>query len=131
MMRDGKFVIDFDMKRVSPALLWTFISTANGLAEWFADEVEVEGKVFIFHWEKMCQRAKLMAFRTGLYVKFRWEDSEVQTSYFEMRILSSEITGSRTLQITDYAEDEEEKRSMIEIWENQVDDLRRALGCSK
>ena len=107
-MHEEKFVIDFDMKSVSASLIWTFISTPNGLAEWFADEVIKDGKKYTFYWNKASQCATLLAIRSGQYIRFRWDDSEIPKSYFEMRITNSDITGSRNLQITDFAEDDDE-----------------------
>ncbi len=130
MMHEQKFVIDYDMKRTSASLIWTFISTPNGLAEWFADDVEKDGKQFTFYWKKASQNANLIAIRTGQYVRFRWDDSDIPKSYFEMRILSSEITGSRSLQITDFAVDEDERTEMIGLWDKQIAALKRVLGCS-
>ncbi|MGM9804424.1 MAG: START-like domain-containing protein [Muribaculaceae bacterium] len=128
-MQDEKFVIDFDMKSVSSSLIWTFISTPNGLAEWFADSVVKEGKEFTFYWNKASQRATLLAMRTGQYIRFRWEDSDIPRSFFEMRITNSDITGSRNLQITDFAVDDDERREISELWANQVKALKRVLGC--
>ena len=35
----------------SPKVLFNRLSTASGLAEWFADDVSVNGKKFTFFWE--------------------------------------------------------------------------------
>lgn len=129
-MHEEKFVIDFDMKSVSSNLIWTFISTPNGLAEWFADDVTKDGKTFTFFWNKASQTATLLAIRSGQYVRFRWDDTEIPKSYFEMRITNSEITGSRNLQITDFAIDEDEKKEIVELWNNQIKVLKRVIGCS-
>ena len=129
-MHEEKFVIDFDMKSVSSNLIWTFISTPNGLAEWFADDVTKDGKTFTFFWNKASQTATLLAIRSGQYVRFRWDDTEIPKSYFEMRITNSEITGSRKLQITDFAIDEDEKKEIVELWNNQIKVLKRVIGCS-
>ncbi|MCI6893358.1 MAG: START-like domain-containing protein [Bacteroidales bacterium] len=129
-MHEEKFVIDFDMKSVSSNLIWTFISTPNGLAEWFADDVTKDGKTFTFFWNKASQTATLVAIRSGQYVRFRWDDTEIPKSYFELRITNSEITGSRNLQITDFAIDEDEKKEIVELWNNQIKVLKRVIGCS-
>ena len=129
-MHEEKFVIDFDMKSVSSNLIWTFISTPNGLAEWFADDVTKDGKTFTFFWNKASQTATLLAIRSGQYVRFRWDDTEIPKSYFEMRITNSEITGSRNLQITDFAIDEDEKKEIVELGNNQIKVLKRVIGCS-
>ncbi len=130
MTHEQKFVIDYDMKRASASLIWTFISTPNGLAEWFADDVEKDGKQYTFYWKKASQKANLLAIRTGQYVRFRWEETEIPKSYFEIRIMNSEITGSRSLQITDFAVDEDEQKEMVDLWNKQIAVLKRVLGCS-
>ena len=117
------------MKSVSASLIWMFISTPNGLAEWFADSVQKDGKVFTFYWNKSSQRANLIAIRNGQYLSLRWEGSESPRSFFEMRITNSEITGSRNLQITDFAVDEDERKEITELWHNQIKSLKRMLGC--
>lgn len=131
MENNGKLVIDYDMKRTSAALIWNFISTPNGLAEWYCDEVERDGKEFTFYWSKAAQRASLLAIRTGQYVRFRWEESDIDKSYFELRITSSELTGTRNLQITDFAADEDDAKAIIHLWNKQVAALKRVLGCSQ
>lgn len=128
-MHEEKFVIDFDMKSVSASLIWTFISTPNGLAEWFADEVIKDGKKYTFYWNKASQCATLLAIRSGQYIRFRWDDSEIPKSYFEMRITNSDITGSRNLQITDFAEDDDDRMEITELWNSQIRALKRVLGC--
>ena len=35
-MNKEKFIVEYDLKSVSPTLLWSYIGTKNGLADWFA-----------------------------------------------------------------------------------------------
>jgi hypothetical protein len=44
--------------------------------------------------------------------------------------MNSEITGSRSLQITDFAVDEDEQKEMVDLWNKQIAVLKRVLGCS-
>ncbi len=48
-MDKSKFQLEFEMKSVPVALLWNYISSINGLTEWFADEVSISGKTYTFH----------------------------------------------------------------------------------
>lgn len=129
-MHEEKFEIDYDMKSVSAPLIWSFISTPNGLAEWFADAVECDGKQYTFFWNKSSQTATLLAMRSGQYIRFRWDDSDIPKSYFEIRITNSDITGSRNLQITDFATDDDDRKEITDLWNSQVKTLKRVLGCS-
>ena len=56
-----------------------------------------------------------------------WDD-ETSRAYFEMSISVNEMTDDTTLIVTDYAEPDELDDSK-ELWETQVDTLRRAIGC--
>ena len=47
-MKKEKFVVEYNLKSVSLPLLWTYIGTVNGLADWFADDVKSDGKIFTF-----------------------------------------------------------------------------------
>ena len=51
-MNKEKFIVEYDLKSVSPTLLWSYIGTKNGLADWFADDVQNEEKLFTFFWNK-------------------------------------------------------------------------------
>ncbi len=126
-MNKEKFVIEYDFKKVSPSLLWTFVSTAAGLSEWFADQVENKEKEYTFYWNKSPQVAQMTASRTGVYVRFHWVEDVNERSFFEMRIDSSELTGATVLIVTDFA-DPDEKEEAQELWDNEIERLRRRLG---
>lgn len=126
-MNKEKFVIEYELKSVSPALLWPYIGTKNGLADWFADEVQSDGKQFTFFWNKTSQEAHQIAVRTGLYIRFHWVDDEESRSYFELRITTSELTGATVLVVTDFAYPDEMADSR-DLWDHQIETLRRKLG---
>lgn len=126
-MNKEKFVIEYELKSVSPALLWPYIGTKNGLADWFADDVQSDGKQFTFFWNKTSQEAHQIAVRTGLYIRFHWVDDEESRSYFELRITTSELTGATMLVVTDFAYPDEMADSR-DLWNHQIETLRRKLG---
>ena len=126
-MNKEKFVIEYELKSVSPALLWPYIGTKNGLADWFADDVQSDGKQFTFFWNKTSQEAYQIAVRTGLYIRFHWVDDEESRSYFELRITTSELTGATMLVVTDFAYPDEMADSR-DLWDHQIETLRRKLG---
>ncbi len=126
-MEKQKFRLEFAMRSVPVSLLWSYISSATGLKEWFADAVSVAGKKYVFEWNGQEQCATVIGRRDGLSIRFMWDD-ETSRAYFEMSISVNEMTDDTTLIVTDYAEPDELDDSK-ELWETQVDTLRRAIGC--
>ena len=121
-----KFTLEYPMK-CSPLVLFPRLSTPGGLSEWFADDVNVEGKFFVFFWDKSFQRAELLYRKENHFCKFRWEDEELDSAYFEFRIISDELTGDVSLLITDFAE-EEEKEDAVQLWNSQIVALKHCVG---
>ena len=112
----------------SPKVLFSRLSTAEGLEEWFADKVTVERDLFTFTWDKTESKARLSALKENRFVRFEWIDSDDEESnYFEFTITVHELTNDLALIITDFA-DPEEKDDSIFLWDTQVGDLRRVLG---
>lgn len=126
-MEHIKYKMEFDMKSTPVAILWDYISTENGLKQWFADNVKIKDKEYLFIWKGYSQEAKVVGMRKGLAIKLQWLDSPSRT-YFEMRILTSEMTDNTVLQITDFSEDDEMDESQ-DLWRSQIDTLRRVIGC--
>ena len=112
----------------SPKVLFSRLSTPEGLSEWFADDVNVDGDLFTFIWDKSKSVARVAALKENRLVRFEWLDSNKEDlNYFEFRINIQELTGDIALIITDFA-DAEEKEDSIYLWDSQISDLKRALG---
>jgi hypothetical protein len=123
----SKFELEYNLN-CSPKVLFSRLSTPEGLGEWFADQVNVEGDLFIFFWNNTESRARLSAMKENKMVRFEWLNPEYPDSnYFEFRIIMQELTNDLALIITDFAETEE-KEDSIYLWDSQINDLKRALG---
>ncbi|MGL4292123.1 MAG: START-like domain-containing protein [Bacteroidales bacterium] len=122
-----KFNVEYTLKSVSPSVLWNYIATAHGLANWFADDVLLSGKKYTFIWNKMPQEAEQVGCRSGVFIRFRWDETESIKTYFEFRIHQLELTGNTVLEVTDYAYPEERDDS-VDLWNTQIDNLKRKLG---
>lgn len=110
----------------SPAVLYARLSTPSGLSEWFADDVRVKGKKYTFIWDDSEQEAEMVQNREGKLVRFNWlEDDE---SYLEFSISKDELTGDVSLVVVDFAEEGEEAEA-TDLWNSQISDLKRNLGC--
>ncbi len=111
----------------SPRVLYNRLATAGGLAEWFADDVNVKGNTFTFIWEGSEQKAEMVGKKDGKYVKFHWHDEDDEKTYFEFKINIDELTSDVALLVTDFAEDDE-KEDAIDLWNTQVSELKHILG---
>lgn len=109
----------------SPKVLYNRLSTASGLAEWFADDVRVQGKRYTFYWEGSEQTAEMTLRKENRLVRFTWLDDE--NLYFEFKISQDELTGDVSLIIIDFSE-EDEIEGTRELWNTQIADLKHILG---
>jgi hypothetical protein len=109
-------------------VLFSRLSTPEGLGEWFADQVNVDGDLFSFYWNSSESKARLSALKENRLVRFEWVGLEnEEENFFEFRINIEELTGDLALIITDFAEPDE-KEDTIYLWDSQINNLKRALG---
>ncbi|MAU63553.1 MAG: hypothetical protein CMC38_04290 [Flavobacteriaceae bacterium] len=125
-----KFELEFPI-HASPQMLYQYISSASGLSEWFADNVNSRGIIFSFFWDGSEEKAELISSKSNSFVKFRWlDDSEDQDKcFFEIKIVVDEITKDVSLMVTDFAYDDEVEETKM-LWDNQISDLKQVLGSS-
>jgi len=121
----NKFILEYQLN-CSPLVLYPRLSTPGGLSEWFAENVNVEGKFFVFFWNKTGQRAEVLQKRDNIYIRYKWEDEDDNT-FFEFRIMTDELTGDNALIITDFAE-EDEKEDAVDLWNSQISSLKHCIG---
>ncbi len=110
----------------SPKVLFPRLSTPAGLSEWFADDVNLVGKIFTFIWEGAEQRAEMIARKDNKYVRFRWLEED-ENEFFEFHINTDDLTGDTALVIIDFIE-EDEMNEMKDLWDSQVNELKHAIG---
>ena len=128
-MQKEKFHIEYVFDKVSNRSLWNHLTTALGLSSWFADEVIIKNNIYTFYWKKQQEQAEIVAIKPEYRVRYRWlyEDEEDDGTYFEFMIHTIELTGSKSLEITDFATPDE-KADTIALWDTQVEVLKRTLG---
>ena len=120
------FQIEFPI-RSSLRILFNQISTPSGLSEWFADNVNLNGKNYTFFWDGDEQEAELLSKKNNQSIKFRWTD-EPKDTFFELKIVIEDITQDISLIITDFAEDEEDEEEAKLLWNKQIEKLRQSIG---
>ena len=127
-MEKQKYQIEFPVNS-SKGVLFNAFSTPSGLAEWICDDVNIKKDVHTFVWEGSEESARLVTKKRDEFAKFRWlEDEENgESTFFEFRIKVDGLTGDTALVITDFAEEDEIDEGK-ELWEAQVDKLKRVLG---
>jgi len=126
-MRKEKFHIEYVFDKVSIRSLWNHLTSSLGLSSWFADEVDVQQNIYTFSWNKTQEKAEIVVLKPGIRVRYRWLNEEDDGSYFEFIIHTIELTGAKSLEITDFAFPDE-KADAIALWDTQVEALKRTLG---
>lgn len=121
-----KYELEYSINS-SPKVLFNRLSTPGGLAEWFADDVNLRGSVFTFIWEQTEQHAEVIQHKDNKYIRFRWTGDEEEDAYFEFRLNQDELTGDVSLLITDFAEDDE-KDDAVDLWDTQIAELKHVIG---
>ena len=112
--------------RSSSSVLFSRLSTASGLAEWFSDNVLVDGSKYTFVWGKTSQTAELLSIRPLESVKFKWLDSD-EPYEFEFYIVLGEIIEALSLMVVDHV-DEADEADVIKMWDASINRLRKAIG---
>ena len=128
----------------SVTILFSRLSSAPGLAEWFSDDVKHDGNIFTFVWDGIGEEAELVDMKKNSYVRFKWldaDDEEVMKAYqvaigvqvfseeefFEFSLHVEPLTEEVALIITDFV-DADEEGDAIELWNKQVEMLHRTVG---
>ena len=130
-MTRNTFRAEFEI-HASKKMLFPYIYTASGLAQWMADDVNVnEDKVFNFKWEGEDHKAKMVAHRINSYVKFEFlpvNDEEIDDPrYIELRLEMNELTQMVFIAVTDY-NDINDDEELQDLWENLVYNLKEIVG---
>ena len=126
----SRFEIEYTLN-TPVRVLYDRLSTPEGLAEWFADNVTVDGDIFTFYWNKTEARARLVYTRENKAVRFEWLDfPDTESNFFEFRIVIHELTNDTALLITDHAE-EDEVDDARDLWDTQISYLKKVLGVTE
>ncbi len=125
------FTADFEI-HASIKMLYPYISTASGLSEWFADDVNISPeKVFKFEWDNEEHKANMTSHRTNHYAHFEYlpeaKGDEKDPSYFELRLEINELTQTTFIKVIDYS-DFDDQEELLDLWEGLIENLKKVVG---
>ncbi len=131
-MEKNKVSIEHELRSKSAGIIWSLLSTPEGLAKWLSDEVKLNGDMITFTWGNVwsdheTRTSAVIDKKKFEYIRFRWCGDEYKDTYWELKMNRSDITGDFVLLITDFAPDGE-KDTVVDIWNASFDALRRATG---
>ena len=125
MAQKQLYTLEYPVK-CSPVILYEFLATPAGLAEWFAEKVDERDNVFSFSWNGTTDKAEVTEHEQEKYIRFHWMHLPKEEN-FEFRIEKSEVTNQTILIIKDFA-DKGEVKDQSQLWDYQVKDLFHRLG---
>ena len=127
-MAKNKFQTEFEIN-ASKKMLYPYIYSASGLAQWLADDVNInEDNIYNFIWEEEDHKYCIAAHRTNSFVKFEsTDDEDDDPNYFELRLEMNELTQSVFIRIVDYTDNTDDEE-LQDLWESMIFNLKEIVG---
>ena len=126
-MNKSKFIGEYSIN-ASRKMLFPYISTASGLSQWFADDVNItEDKVYTMLWDGEVNRARIVSIKANQHIKFEFEgEDDEDLNFIEIRLEMNELTQEVYIKITDYSDLDDQEVS--DLWEGLIHDLKEIVG---
>lgn len=125
-MSKEKFVGEYPIN-ASKKMLFPYFSSASGLAQWFADDVNIdEDKVYTFLWDGDENRARMVSSRTNSHVRFEFIGDDDDPAYVEFKLDMNELTQEVFIRVTDYSDMDPQETD--ELYESLVHELKEIVG---
>ena len=130
-MPKQKFVGEYQIK-ASRKMLFPYLSTATGLCQWFADDVNINNidKTLIFLLDGEERIATIDSIKNNRYVKFRFvneDEKPKDNDTLEFRLEINELTQSVFVRVEEYTETDDLEES-YQIWYNLLAQLKEIIG---
>ena len=130
-MLENQFIADYQLN-ASKKIVYTYLSTASGLQEWFADEVRInEDKDFIFNFDQEDNYAKLTVLKANLHVRLDFFDPKRMhdqvDSFIEFKLDETELTQSLFLKVIDQSNFYNLEELEV-IWDGLISKLKEIIG---
>ena len=116
----------------SRKMLFPYLSTATGLCQWFADDVNINNidKTLIFILDGDERIAVIDSIKNNRYVKFRFlndDEKPKENDTLEFRLEINELTQSVFVRVEEYTDTDDLEES-YQIWENLLSQLKEIIG---
>ena len=130
-MSKQKFVGEYPIK-ASRKMLFPYLSTATGLCQWFADDVNINNidKTLIFLVDGEERIAVIDSIKNNRYVKFRFineDEKPKENDTLEFRLEINELTQEVFVRVEEYTESDDLEES-YQIWDNLLAQLKEIIG---
>jgi len=130
-MLENQFIADYQLN-ASKKIVYSYLSTASGLQEWFADEVRInEDKDFILNFDQEDHYAKLTVLKANLHIRLDFFDPkkthEQVESYIEFKLDETELTQSLFLKVIDHSNFYDLEELEV-IWDGLISNLKEIIG---
>jgi uncharacterized protein YndB with AHSA1/START domain len=129
-----RYIAEYEIN-ASVKMLFPYLSTAQGLAEWFAESVNIipkgAEKLYDIIWDGESHLSKITAMRTNAHVKYVFVDEEEtdehNLAFIEFKLTHSDMTDTSFLKIIDFS-DMDSDADLKELWDNLIVHLRTNVG---
>ncbi|RZK24292.1 MAG: ATPase [Hymenobacter sp.] len=116
----------------SPKLLFPYLASASGLAQWFCDDVRLDPDHRLnMVWDKQNHYAEIALQRPGRSIRYVFLDEKKQplldANFLDFSLEYSKITDGVFLRVTDYS-DHSDSQEQQELWDGLVGKLRDQVG---
>ena len=130
-MTKQKFIGEYQIN-ASRKMLFPYLSTATGLCQWFADDVNINNidKTLIFILDGDERIAVIDSIKNNRYVKFRFlneDEKPKENDTLEFRLEINELTQSVFVRVEEYTDTDDLEES-YQIWENLLSQLKEIIG---
>ena len=116
----------------SRKMLFPYLSTATGLCQWFADDVNINNidKTLIFIVDGEERIAVIDSINKNRYVKFRFlmdGENPKENDTLEFRLEVNDLTQEVFVRVEEYTESDDLEES-YQIWDNLLAQLKEIIG---
>tara|TARA_A100001037_G_scaffold143061_1_gene129577 strand:- start:1318 stop:1713 length:396 start_codon:yes stop_codon:yes gene_type:complete len=130
-MAKQKFVGEYPIN-ASRKMLFPYLSTATGLCQWFADDVNINNidKTLIFIVDGEERIAVIDSINKNRYVKFRFlmdGEKPKENDTLEFRLEVNDLTQEVFVRVEEYTESDDLDES-YQIWDNLLAQLKEIIG---
>ena len=113
-------------------MLFPYLSTATGLCQWFADDVNINNidKTMIFIVDGDERIAVIDSIKNNRYVRFRFlkdDEKPKENDTLEFRLEINELTQEVFVRVEEYTESDDLDES-YQIWDNLLAQLKEIIG---